>query len=99
MDNQHKMIKGYSDLTQEEIDLMNKIKAKGLELKALCDEVYESLIQTSAKVALQDGSEECSAAFSAFHNAEPYTWFHEGRRKLQCGLMALTRAVARPGGF
>ena len=26
MDNQHKLIKGYRDLSQEEIDLMNQIK-------------------------------------------------------------------------
>jgi hypothetical protein len=35
MDNQHKKIKGYRDLSQEEIDLMNRIKAKGAELLAL----------------------------------------------------------------
>ena len=35
MDNQHKQIKGYRDLSQEEIDLMNEIKAKGVELGAL----------------------------------------------------------------
>lgn len=32
MDNQHKHIKGYRDLSQEEIDLMNKIKEKGAEM-------------------------------------------------------------------
>jgi hypothetical protein len=37
MDNQHKLIKGYRDLSQDEIDLMNEIKAKGEELGALCD--------------------------------------------------------------
>lgn len=35
MDNQHKHIKGYRDLSQTEIDLMNLIKAKGVELGAL----------------------------------------------------------------
>ncbi len=35
MDNQHKKIKGYRDLSQEEIDLMNEIKAKGEELGEL----------------------------------------------------------------
>lgn len=29
MDNQHKMIKGYRDLSQEEIDLMNDVKRHG----------------------------------------------------------------------
>lgn len=35
MDNQHKIIKGYRDLTQSEIDMMNRIKSKGEELGAL----------------------------------------------------------------
>ena len=29
MDNQHKKIKGYRDLSQDEINLMNEIKAQG----------------------------------------------------------------------
>ena len=32
MENQHRKIKGYRELSQEEIDLMNEIKAKGIEL-------------------------------------------------------------------
>lgn len=39
MDNQHQMIKGYRDLTQEEINTMNEIKKKGEEIRALCDKV------------------------------------------------------------
>ena len=35
MDNQHRQIKGYRELSQGEIDLMNEIKAKGVELGAL----------------------------------------------------------------
>lgn len=35
MENQHRKITGYRDLTQEEIDLMNEIKAKGGELGVL----------------------------------------------------------------
>ncbi len=36
MDNQHKKISGYRDLTQEEIDLMNRVKVLETELAALC---------------------------------------------------------------
>jgi hypothetical protein len=32
MENQHRQIKGYRELSQEEIDAMNEIKAKGVEL-------------------------------------------------------------------
>jgi len=35
VENQHKHIKGYRDLSAEEIALMNEIKAKGEELGAL----------------------------------------------------------------
>lgn len=39
MENQHKHIKGYRELTQNEIDLMNEIKAKGVELGALVEKL------------------------------------------------------------
>lgn len=39
MDNQHKHIKGYRDLTAEEIDLMNEIKAQGEQLGALVEKL------------------------------------------------------------
>lgn len=32
MDNQHKQIKGYRDLTQEEIDLMNEAKSLAVQV-------------------------------------------------------------------
>ena len=35
MENQHRKIKGYRELSQSEIDLMNDIKEKGIELEAL----------------------------------------------------------------
>lgn len=39
MDNQHQKIKGYRDLSQEEIDLMNAVKAKGNEMGDLIKEL------------------------------------------------------------
>lgn len=40
MDNQHKQIKGYRDLSQEEIDLMNE----GKELAEKCGEFIDKLM-------------------------------------------------------
>jgi len=37
MENQHRKIKGYRELGQEEIDLMNRIKEKAAEVGELCD--------------------------------------------------------------
>lgn len=39
MKDQHTKIVGYRDLSQEEIDLMNRIKAKGAELGTLVKEL------------------------------------------------------------
>ena len=39
MENQHKKIKGYRDLTQEEIDLMNEVKSKGAELGLIIEKL------------------------------------------------------------
>lgn len=39
MDNQHRQITGYRELTQPEIDAMNKIKAKAAEVGALVEEL------------------------------------------------------------
>ncbi|MEA3639929.1 MAG: hypothetical protein VBE63_08295 [Lamprobacter sp.] len=38
MENQHRQIKGYRELSQAEIDLMNVIKQKGVELGNLIDD-------------------------------------------------------------
>ena len=39
MDNQHKMIKGYRDLSAEEISAMNKVKEIGTTVGQLVDEL------------------------------------------------------------
>lgn len=39
MENQHQKIKGYRDLTQEEIDLMNEVKEKGAEIGAIIEKL------------------------------------------------------------
>ncbi len=42
MENQHRQIKGYRELSQEEIDIMNKIKEKAAEVGDLCDALVVS---------------------------------------------------------
>lgn len=39
MENQHRKIKGYRELSQTEIDLMNEVKAKGVELDELVKKI------------------------------------------------------------
>lgn len=42
MNNQHKQIKGYRDLSQEEVDAMNRVKAKAEEVGRLIDELQST---------------------------------------------------------
>lgn len=75
MDNQHRKIAGYRELSQQEIDLMNEIKQKGAELGDLVQRLRESDLALDQR------------------------WISIGATDLQTGLMALTRAVARPCFF
>ena len=42
LDNQHKKIKGYRDLSQEEIDLMNKAKKMAEQVGELVEEIINN---------------------------------------------------------
>lgn len=74
MDNQHREIKGYRELSAEEIALMNEVKGKGVELGELVE-----------KLRAQSGTDK--------------RWVSIGATDLQTGLMALTRAIAKPTFF
>lgn len=109
MDNQHKRIKGYRDLSQVEIDLMNQIKEKGAELLSLqaqlagyldtCEEAKrcDAIHSTKHEPWIQGASDEC-IEYRRFQAAEPRRWVAIGKTDIQTGIMALVRAVAQPSG-
>lgn len=41
MDNQHRKIKGYKELSQDEIDLMNKVKDLGNNIGTMIDQMEQ----------------------------------------------------------
>lgn len=86
MDNQHRKISGYRELTQQEIDLINKIKAAGTLLEQIIEEVEQTNLSTAIGSVLSEKS-------------EPEMWAHQAKINLKIGLMALTRAVAKPTSF
>ncbi|MCH7348581.1 hypothetical protein [Aeromonas sp. MR7] len=94
MENQHRQIKGYRELSQEEIDLMNRIKEKGTELLSLHASLVTVIVQQQAAVMVY-GSEEDQARF---FEAEDLHWAAIGKKDIQTGVMALVRAVAQPAG-
>lgn len=93
MENQHRKISGYRELSQVEIDLMNKVKAAGAVLEALLVEIREH------HKAQRGASNEDQAELNRLNAAEPERWCALGKTHLQEGLMALTRAVAQPKFF
>ncbi len=87
MDNQHRKISGYRELSQDEIDLMNEIKAKGVELGEMIGRVKSSPLN------------EPDAAAYFWFETERERWSSEAATTLQTGIMQLVRAVALPQGF
>ena len=103
MENQHRKIAGYRELSQAEIDLMNRIKAKGAELLALQTELVDLLVQQATDKRLAEcvpsaNHEAHAAELARFNNAEPFRWASIGKTDVQTGIMALVRAVAQPAG-
>ena len=102
MDNQHRKITGYRELTQAEIDLMNAIKAKGVELGELCEKV--SALRPQAVLNPEGKPSHLATTAGLALDAEGAVWTDPrwtaiAQTHLQQGLMALTRAVARPAFF
>lgn len=88
---QQPKITGYRQLNEQEAGLMNKIKAKGLELEALVSELNSYLVAQNASAA--------GVEVGRIELAQPQKWLSVGKTDLQTGLMALIRAVAQPGAF
>lgn len=89
MDNQHRRISGYRELSQEEIDLMNKIKALGPMIEEVIVEVQEH-------IRSQKNDPE---AVDRHVDATPERFVALAKTEFQTGQMYLTRAVAQPTFF
>ena len=74
MKDQHTMIKGYRDLSQAEIDLMNKVKQKAEEVGILLEEMQanKDLDQRWVAIAKTDLQKGFMAAVRAV--AQPTTF-------------------------
>lgn len=102
MENQHRQITGYRELTAGEIALMNRIKALGAELEQVGADVKVHL-DRQARDALNatcalapDAAEAGHAEQARIARAKPGRWAAIADTHFQQGLMALTRAVAQP---
>ncbi len=96
MDNQHRKIAGYGELSQADIDMMNTIKAMGPQMEELLAQVA-SHVQEQRKAA--HGAGDQGVENSRMDRAQPERWAAIARTHFQEGFMALTRAVAQPTFF
>ena len=105
MENQHRKITGYRELSAEEIALMNEIKAKGEELRALVAKigavVAQPLPEISAADVQADGIAIVSGQLQSVENEgdTPLYWLRSADISFRCGLMYATRAVAQPTSY
>lgn len=88
MENQHRQIIGYRDLTADEIALMNEIKAAGHELGALLDKVNQRVREQASTLDPE--------VLKRHSVTEPFRWLALAKTSLQQGVMYATRAVAQP---
>lgn len=107
MENQHRKITGYRDLSQNEINLMNKIKALG----PMIEEVQKEIEDHVAKQRIdcynqidnnqQDKDETANGKeeLQRLEDATPERFIALAKTDFQTALMYLTRAVAQPTFF
>lgn len=87
-ENQHKLIKGYRDLTAEEIAGMNEGKALAEQVGNLCLKLREKALAMPMDTTEQRAE-----------RAEALRWLEAGELQAQQAFMALIRSIARPTTF
>lgn len=90
MKDQHTKIKGYRDLSQQEIDLMNRIKEHG--------EVTKKLLGELRDIRLKEQENEYEL-LTIDQVAESHRALDIAQEHLQTGQMWFVRAVALPDSF
>lgn len=88
MENQHRKIAGYRELSQTEIDAMNRVKTLAGGVGQLCIDMREQVQAMPFDTLVQRAE-----------RAEALRWLDAGEMQLQQGFMAITRSIARPTTF
>ena len=99
MDNQHRLIAGYRELSETEIALMNEITAKAAEVGELVERLETGLLDGPELEPVEVQIGEARVLAVSGDEYEVHRWLEIGKGHLQQGFMALTRAVTRPTGF
>lgn len=86
MENQHRKISGYRELTQQEIDLMNEAK----ELEAKCLALHKKIGDRLGDQALDPSD------YKRLEASQGKRWHAIARTDIETGFMALVRSIAQP---
>lgn len=87
MENQHRKISGYRELTQAEIDMINDAKELEARCLAFRRRVDLYLRQRAANDAVETARQDDACA---------HRWLAVARTDIETGFMALVRSIARP---
>lgn len=88
MENQHRKISGYRELSEEEIAAMNRVKQLASEVGELCLQMREKF-RKMPESDITDCGEK----------TEALRWLDAGELQMQQAFMAITRSIARPTTF
>lgn len=101
MENQHRRISGYRELSQAEIDLMNEVKALGHAIETVVLKVQAHVsAQRTANANLEQTDKAASdAEQQRMDDASPERFTAQAKIDFQTALMYLTRSVAQPTFF
>lgn len=99
MKDQHTKIKGYRDLSQQEIDLMNRIKEHAKLTEDLLDAVYDMRTLKNTDGIPENSLVSDSNDLSNLQKTESIRCLSIAKEKLQTGQMWFVRAVALPDSF
>lgn len=112
MENQHRKISGYRELTADEVALMNEIKGLGVAFELILNKVQTHIAKQHEKawegvdrnVVLMSNppvqpSPSDASLYERLINATPERFAALAKTEIQTGLMYLTRAVAQPTTF
>jgi hypothetical protein len=96
MENQHRKITGYRELDQTEIDLMNEVKALGIQMEAVLKKV-DTHVYNQIELSFKEGG--VPSVDDRLRNSTPQRFLALAKTEFQTGLMYATRAVAQPEFF
>lgn len=99
MDNQHRKIHGYRELSETDIKLMNEIKALGPIIETVIDKVNDHISKQTMAAYNDKDNKQDGTELARLEAATPSRFAALAKTDFQVALMQLTRAVAQPTFF